>query len=138
MPPSNDNPLPGAGSSLDLRGLQILLVEDSSDIGELVKTFLELEGATVAGPAAAAADAKKLMAECRPQVALVDFHLRDDHAYGLIAQLRGLGVPVIVISGSIEFAPPISLEGVMMLEKPFSEAQLLECLRSLMAKKIPR
>ena len=42
-------------------------------------------------------------------------------------------MPVIMISGSIEFPPPVSLEGVVMLEKPFTEAQLLECLRPLMA-----
>jgi DNA-binding response OmpR family regulator len=124
MPPPSDN--------LGLAGLHVLLVEDSPDIGELVKTFLEIEGATVAGPAATTAEAKKLIAKRRPHVALVDFHLRDGHAYGLIAELRGLGVPVIMISGSIEFPPPVSLEGVVMLEKPFTEAQLLECLRSLM------
>lgn len=138
MASSNDTQPPDPGSSLNLRGLDILLVEDLSDIGELVKTVLELEGATVAGPAATAAAAKKLLAERRPHVALVDFHLRDDNAYGLITQLREQGVPVIVISGSIEFPPPISLEGLMMLEKPFSEAQLLGCLRSLMAKKVGR
>jgi CheY-like chemotaxis protein len=44
MPPSNNNP--------DLTGLHILLVEDSPDIGELMKALLEIEGATVAGPAA--------------------------------------------------------------------------------------
>ena len=134
MSSSNDNQPPGGASSDGLTDLHILLIEDSPDIGELVKTFLELEGATVAGPAATVAEVKKLMAEGRPHLALVDLHLRDNHAYGLIAQLRELGVPVIVISGSIEFPPPISLEGVMMLEKPFSEAQLLECLRSLKAK----
>jgi CheY-like chemotaxis protein len=102
---------PGAGSSGDLTGLHILLVEDSPDIGDLVKTFLELEGTIVAGPATTAEEARKLMAERRPHVALVDFHLRDGNAYGLIARLRELGVPVIMISGSIEFPVPISLEG---------------------------
>jgi DNA-binding response OmpR family regulator len=125
---------PAAHHRMVWTDLHILLIEDSPDIGELVKTFLELEGATVAGPAATVAEAKKLMTEGRPHLALVDLHLRDNHAYGLIAQLRELRVPVIVISGSIESPPPISLEGVMMLEKPFSEAQLLGCLRSLMAK----
>ena len=33
-----------------------------------------------------------------------------------------------MISGSIEFPLPISVEGVTMLEKPFSEAQLLGVL----------
>jgi CheY-like chemotaxis protein len=138
MPSSNDTQPPGAGSPGDLTGLHILLVEDSPDIGELVKTFLELEGTTVAGPAPTAAEARKLMAERQPHVALVDFHLRDGNTYELIARLRGLGVPVVMISGSIECPLPISLEGVTMLEKPFSEAQLLGCLRLLMAKKAAR
>ena len=138
MPPPNDDQPPGTRSSDDLGGLQILLVEDSPDIGELVKTLLELEGATVAGPATTVMEAKRLMAERRPHVALVDFHLRDDNAHGLIALLRELRVPVVVISGSIEFPPPISLKEVVMLEKPFTEAQLLGCLRLLIAKKVPR
>ena len=50
----NLNRPPDAGSSVDLRDLHVLLVEDSPDIGELVKTFLELEGTTVAGPATTA------------------------------------------------------------------------------------
>jgi DNA-binding response OmpR family regulator len=62
-----------------------------------------------AGPAATTAEAKKLLAEGRPHVALADLHLRDNHAYGLIAQLRELGVPVIAISRSIEFPPLVSL-----------------------------
>jgi CheY-like chemotaxis protein len=118
MPPPNHNQPPGAKSSDDLGGLQILLVEDSPDIGELVKTLLELEGATVAGPATTVVEAKRLMAERRPHAALVDFHLREDNAYGLIALLRELRVPVIVIFGSTEFPPPISVKGVVMLEKP--------------------
>jgi DNA-binding response OmpR family regulator len=138
MPPPNDNQPPGARSSDDLRGLQILLVEDSPDIGELVKSFLELEGVAVAGPATTVAEAKRLMAERRPHAALVDFHLRDDNAHGLIAQLRELRVPVIVISGSIEFPPPTSFKELVMLEKPFTEAQLIGCLRSLMANRMSR
>ena len=91
----------------------------------------------MAGPATTVAEAKRLMAERHPHIALVDFHLRDDNAYGLIALLRELHVPVIVISGSIESPPPTSLKGLVMLEKPFTEAQLLGCLRSLIAKKVP-
>jgi DNA-binding response OmpR family regulator len=127
--------MPSSKNDLALAGLHVLLVEDSPDIGELVKTFLETEGAIVAGPAVTTREAKNLIAEHLPYVALVDFHLRDDNAYGLIAQLREVGVPVIMISGSIELPPPVSLEGVLMLEKPFTEARLLDCLRSVMAKR---
>jgi CheY-like chemotaxis protein len=52
MTSSNTNDPAGAGSSDDLRGLEILLVEDSWSVGEAMKDLLELLGAVVVGPAA--------------------------------------------------------------------------------------
>ena len=129
MPSSNDRERPGAGPSDDLRGLDILLVEDSVDVGEALKAFLELLGASVAGPAATTAEAERLVIEHLPDVALVDFHLRGgEQSYGLIARLYEQGVRVIMLSGSFEFPPPSSVAGAAILEKPFSKSQLLAYL----------
>jgi CheY-like chemotaxis protein len=113
-------------------------VEDSREVGEATKDLLELLGANVAGPVATTAEAERLLSEHAPDVALVDFHLRGSElADGLIARLRERGVPVIVISGSV--LPPLpSVETMTILEKPFSEAQLLANLRPLLAQKAPR
>lgn len=139
MPASNDPDPPNDGSSDDLKGLDILLVEDSRDVGEAVKRLLELWGANVTGPAATMAEAEDLLAEHRPDVALVDFHLRGgERSYDLISRLRARGVPVIMLSGSFDFPPPQSVEGTTLLEKPFSEAQLLSHLSPLLAKKTAR
>jgi len=128
----------GAGSSDDLTGLDILLVEDSCEVGEATKDLLELLGADVAGPVATTAEAERLLSEHAPDVALVDFHLRGgERSDGLIARLRERGVPVIVISGSV-FPPLPSVEAVTILEKPVSEAQLLANLRPLLAQKAAR
>jgi hypothetical protein len=43
----------------DLRGLRVLLVEDSPVVADALKQHLELLGATVAGPAATTAGAKE-------------------------------------------------------------------------------
>ena len=100
---SNTHDPTGAGSSDDLRGLEILLVEDSGIVGEAIKDLLELLGADVVGPAATTADAERLLSEHAPDAALVDFHLRGGEvSSGLIARLHEEGVPVIVISGSSE------------------------------------
>jgi len=124
-------------SSDDLSGLDILLVEDSRDVGEAVKTLLELCGAHVDGPAANTAEAEGLLAAHRPDVALVDFHLRGgEHSYGLITRLRAQGVPVIVLSGSFEISPLPSLQGTTVLEKPVGEAELLAQLSPYVAKKL--
>ena len=135
---SNTHDPTGAGLSDDLRGLEILLVEDSGIVGEAIKDLLELLGADVVGPAATTADAERLLSEL-PDAALVDFHLRGGEvSSGLIARLQEQGVPVIVISGSSESPSLLPVEAATILEKPFSEAQLLVSLRPLLAQKEPR
>jgi hypothetical protein len=77
-----------------------------------------------------------LLAAHRPDVALVDFHLRGgEESSGLIVRLREQGVPVIVLSGSFEISPLPSLDGTTVLEKPVAEADLLAQLIPFIAKK---
>ena len=123
-----------------LRGLEILLVEDSWSVGEAMKDMLELLGADVIGPAATTAEAERLLSEHAPDVALVDFHLRGGElSYGLIARLHEQGVPVILVSGSSEISLSLlPVEAATILEKPFSEEQLLANLRPLLAQKSSR
>jgi FixJ family two-component response regulator len=65
-------------------------------------------------------------------VALVDFHLRGGDSSGLITHLRDQGVPVIILSGSFEFPASVSLQGVTIVEKPISEAQILHHLKLIL------
>jgi DNA-binding response OmpR family regulator len=130
---SNAHDPPEIGSSDDLKGLDILLIEDSLAVGEAVKSLLKLFGADVVGPAANIAEAERLLSEHTPDVALVDFHLRGGElAYGLIARLHDQGVPVIVFSGSGMPELPV-VEVAAILQKPFSEAELLASLRPFIA-----
>jgi DNA-binding NtrC family response regulator len=89
----------------------------------------------VAGPAATTAEAERLIAERIPDVALVDFNLRDNElADGLIDHLHDQGVRVIVTSGYAVF--PMAPEKVAaILQKPISESQLLAALRPVVANK---
>ena len=88
------------------------------------------------GPAASTAEAERLLSEHAPDVALVDFHLRGGElSYGLIARLNEQGVPAIMISGSSESPSGLPVEAAIILEKPFSEAQLLASLRPLLTEK---
>jgi DNA-binding response OmpR family regulator len=129
---NNYGPPEARGSDDDLRGLEVLLVEDSQSVADALKQYLELLGAKVTGPAATTAEATKLMNERLPHVALVDFHLRGGDSSGLIGQLRSEGVPVIMLSDSFERPSPASLAGVTMVEKPISEAQILQYLKPIL------
>jgi DNA-binding response OmpR family regulator len=88
-------------------------------------------GAAVAGPAATTAEAREVILGGRPDVAMVDLHLRGENSYNLIAQLCREGIPVIMLSGSIESSAPALHEGVTMLEKPVREEQILEHLKPI-------
>jgi len=116
----------------DLHGLKILVVEDSLDVGEALKELLILLGASVIGPAASTAEAQNLIAQCLPDVALVDFHLRGGEQSSLVTSLREQGVRVIMLSGSFESLAPAT--SVTLLEKPVSEAMLLAHLRPIARK----
>jgi CheY-like chemotaxis protein len=135
---SNAHDTPESGSSDDLKGLHILLVEDSRSVGEAMKSLLKLLGADVAGPAANRAEAEHLLSEHTPDVALVDFHLRGGElAYDLIARLRDQGVPAIVVSGSGMPEFP-RVEVAAILQKPVGEELLLAVLRPFIAQKAAR
>ncbi len=124
-----------ARASGDLMGLRILLVEDSWHVGQAMKALLELLGAQVAGPAATGADAERLFSEQVPDLALVDFHLRDGElATGLINRLHDRGVPVIVITG-YAVLPVRPKNIVTILQKPVSMDLLLATLRPFIARK---
>jgi len=122
---------PGVATPSELDGVRVLIVEDSWDVGTGLKMLLETWGADPVGPVATVEDARSLVSECRPDVALVDINLRNgEQSYGLINWLHERGIRIIVISGY----PDISLaEGKAMaiLPKPMREDLLLASLRSL-------
>ncbi len=123
------------GGSDDLAGLRILLVEDSWHVGKAMKRLLQLLGAEVAGPAATGAEAERLFAEQVPDLALVDFHLREGElATDLINRLHDRGVTVIVITG-YAVLPESPKNIAAILQKPVSKDLLLATLRPFMARK---
>jgi CheY-like chemotaxis protein len=115
-------------SAAELRGLRVLVVEDSWHVARALKSLLEELGMVVTGPAATLGDAERLLEGCDPEVAIVDINLKGQMAYGLIDSLHGRGVRIVVISG---YAVPQIAQGKVaaVLQKPFSARSLLTILR---------
>jgi DNA-binding NtrC family response regulator len=141
MTSSNGHELPGAAqdssgaAAWDLKGVNILLVEDSWHLGIALKNLLRSWGADVTGPVATAAEADRMTSERTPIVALVDLNLRGgERAYDLIDRLHDRGISVIVTSG-YEVLPRPPAKAVAVLQKPFGEQQLLSLLRPLIAQR---
>jgi CheY-like chemotaxis protein len=119
-----------AHGATELRGLRVLVVEDSWHVAHALKSLLEELGMVVAGPAATLAQAERLFAASDPEVAIVDINLKGEMAYGLIDRLHAGGVRVVVISG---YAVPQIAQGKVqaILQKPFSAKSLLGILRQV-------
>jgi two-component system, response regulator PdtaR len=117
-----------------LKGVHVLVVEDTWHVAKALKSALERLGMHVSGPAATTAEAKELISRQIPAVAVVDINLKREMACGLIDELHDLGTRVLVVSGYA--VPPVSAEKVAaILQKPFTAAELLGALYAVVEKK---
>jgi len=118
----------GSQGHSGLKGLRVLVVEDSWHVANALKSLLEELGIDVTGPAASLQDAERLLEAREPQLAIVDINLRGEMAYGLIDTLHARGIRVVVISGYA--VPQVAQAKVAaVLQKPFSASSLLTVLR---------
>jgi len=127
---TSDRDAPNGGAS-DLRGVRVLVVEDTWLVAKALKTALEGLGMVVAGPASNTADADRLVAEETPDLAVVDVNLKGEMAYGLIDRMHDRGVRVVVVSG-YAVLPSSTKKAAAILQKPFSGAELRATLRQVM------
>jgi len=118
---------PFRASASRLRGLRVLIVEDSWHIASTVESVLERVGMVIVGAAPTAGDAERFAHEGGPKLAVVDIKLRDGLAYGLIDRLHDLGIPVVVVTGFGTFSMPL-VKAVAILQKPFRADELVAAL----------
>jgi len=114
---------------MELKGLRILVVEDSWEVAMGLKAILEVWGADIVGPVATTDDAMRLVSECAPDAALVDINLRNgEKSYGLIDRLHEQGIRIVVMSGYADIAVAKG-KVAAILPKPMREDLLLASLR---------
>ena len=116
-----------------LKDVPVLIVEDSWHVAKAMRSALEHLGMRVVGPAATTGEARRLVAEQKPKLALVDVNLKKEMATGLIEELDRQGILVIVVSGYA--VPPMPAEIIAaFVQKPFSEVDLITVLRATVAR----
>ena len=71
-----------------LMHLRCLIVDDNASFREEMRGLLTEQGLEVVGGAGSAADARRQIAELRPDVALIDIDLGDESGFALARQLR--------------------------------------------------
>jgi DNA-binding NtrC family response regulator len=113
----------------DLKGVRVLVVEDTWHVAKALKSWLEQLEMSVVGPTSTIAEARSLIAANNTRLALVDMNLKGEMACDLIDELHAQGTSVIVVSGYA--APAVAKEKVVAcLQKPFSGDELTTAMRA--------
>jgi CheY-like chemotaxis protein len=117
-------------SSIDLKGLRILIIEDESMVAMLMEDMLHDLGCTVVGMVARFDDALK-QATSGPafDIALLDVNLNGKQTFPIAEVLAARGARFIFATGYGEAILPQSLQGGPILQKPFEQEALERALR---------
>jgi DNA-binding response OmpR family regulator len=106
-----------------------LVVDDDAALRMLCRVNLELEGFVVR-EAATIAEAEAAIAAERPDVVLLDVHLGGEQTHDLLARIRGNGIPVAHVTGSVDI-DDYRDSADAVLPKPFVPQTLVETARRL-------
>lgn len=125
FPPDAPRLQDAAKSRLPLRGVSVLVVEDSRFTCDALRLILTRSGARLRRAETLAAGRQQL-ARCRPDLAIIDIGLPDGRGDGMIADIGALGLPVLATSGDPD-ARSVALQAgaVAFLDKPLPSVERL-------------
>lgn len=135
MPFPPDGPtLPDWRGDLPLRGITVLVVEDSRLACDALRLIFQHTGARLRRADSLAAAARHL-ARYRPDLVIVDLGLPDGRGEGLVAEASARGLAVLGLSGDPDGrASALEAGAVAFVEKPIAPvAGFLRLVRQLVA-----
>ena len=116
---------------MDAPGASILVVEDDASLRLVCRVNLELDNFRVR-EAESLDEARAAVAAERPALVFLDLHLGHGAADGLLDELRADGIPVVLVSGTVDVT---EYEGraTEVMPKPFDPAELVAVAHRLFA-----
>jgi DNA-binding NarL/FixJ family response regulator len=110
-----------------LQGCRVLMVEDEMLVAMELETLIPEQGCAVVGPAATVERALVLLAQERPDAAILDVNLDGMTAAPVAAALRAAAVPFVLVTGICPIAAAGAGRGAARC-KPIGYDQLLQTL----------
>jgi len=107
----------------------VLVVEDDPGLRLLARVNLELEEFSVR-EAGTLEEARAAVAAERPVLVFLDVHLEGESTDALLEELRGAGVPVVVVTGTAD-ATQYRDRADEVLGKPYDPSALVAAARRL-------
>ncbi len=112
-----------------LAGQTVLIVEDEFLIAVDVQRIVEDAGAAHVILANSTAKARELLhTAARIDICILDLKLGEEDALPLTAELTELGIPFVVATG---FDRKGTLDGLIVVQKPYHDADVLRALRQV-------
>jgi DNA-binding response OmpR family regulator len=113
-------------------GRRVLVAEDEALISVILSGDLRDEGYLIAGPFSRGQDALAWLADHTPDLAIVDYMLRDGPCTTLTRALRERGVPFVIFSGyPRDLDSDDEFADAPWFDKPASLDALLDALAAL-------
>lgn len=109
----------------------ILLLEDETIIGFELQDQLEEHGYRVFGPLTSCREAISILSSMKPDLALIDFDLKDGSCIELVKKLRECSVPFAVYSGHNHTKAPEDMKNIPWIVKPAPFREIREALEML-------
>ena len=116
-----------------LRGLRLLVVEDTFLVADLIVEQLLECGCEVVGPVGRVAKAVSLAEQERLDGALLDINLAGEFSFPVAAALASRGVPFIFLTGYGEQAMPAEFRAAPRLAKPFDMDELVRGVSAMVS-----
>jgi DNA-binding NtrC family response regulator len=102
----------------DRSDVTVLIVEDSWNVAQSLKSIVENAGASPLGPVSTVRDALKVVETSHISVVLVDMNLRDGFADPLVDELIFRSIPYIIITAYEALPTNADREALARLNKP--------------------
>jgi two-component system response regulator PilR (NtrC family) len=112
-------------------GPLVLVVDDDPSLRFLARINLEIDGFQVR-EAASLDEAREAVGEKRPDVVFLDVHLGAESSNLLLEELRGAGIPVVLVTGTAD-VDDYRDRANAVLGKPFLPEALVSYARELAA-----
>lgn len=119
-----------------LAGARVLVLEDDYYLASDLQDAIEKAGATVIGPCPDVRDALRLIAQDRPDCAILDVNLGQGPSFDLPRELSRQGVPFAFVTGYDAGVFPREFAGAERIEKPVSSRKIASVAARLIQKAV--
>jgi len=111
-----------------LHGLRVLVVEDESIVSFLLEDMLSELGCRVIGLASNVRQALAMLAQVRPDAAVLDVNLRGEMAFPIADRLQSDAIPFVFATGYGARGIPERWRKCPVVQKPFRLSELASAL----------